>query len=160
MVLPPPEGPTSAVTSPCFAVKDTSLSTVSPYCCRQSPHGQRSMSQPLIGQFLGCRSAPGSPEFRSSGPILVRVAMTAARFCSAPCRGSYSRDDHQQEQKDSVSTSIAARESAAQSPASATVAMPSFSTMRGGYHKDGVGRAPLKWSAFSTARIFSARPSR
>ena len=30
VVLPPPEGPTSAVTSPCFAVKDTSFSTVSP----------------------------------------------------------------------------------------------------------------------------------
>ena len=30
VVLPPPEGPTSAVTSPCFAIKDTSRSTVSP----------------------------------------------------------------------------------------------------------------------------------
>ncbi len=30
VVLPPPEGPTRAVTSPCFAVKDTSFSTVSP----------------------------------------------------------------------------------------------------------------------------------
>ena len=30
VVLPPPEGPTRAVTSPCLAVKDTSFSTVSP----------------------------------------------------------------------------------------------------------------------------------
>ena len=30
VVFPPPEGPTSAVTSPCFAVKVTSLRTVSP----------------------------------------------------------------------------------------------------------------------------------
>ena len=28
--LPPPEGPTSAVTWPCLAVKDTSSSTLSP----------------------------------------------------------------------------------------------------------------------------------
>jgi len=30
VVLPPPEGPTNAVTSPCFAVKETSFNTVSP----------------------------------------------------------------------------------------------------------------------------------
>ena len=29
VVFPPPEGPTSAVTCPCFAVKDTSFKTVS-----------------------------------------------------------------------------------------------------------------------------------
>lgn len=30
VVLPPPDGPMSAVTCPCFAVKDTSFNTTSP----------------------------------------------------------------------------------------------------------------------------------
>ena len=30
VVFPPPDGPTKAVTSPCFAVKETSFNTVSP----------------------------------------------------------------------------------------------------------------------------------
>ena len=33
VVLPPPLGPTKAVISPCFAVNETSFSTVSPVLC-------------------------------------------------------------------------------------------------------------------------------
>ena len=57
---------TSAVTSPCFAVKETSLSTVSPEY-RQSPHGRTRYRSP-DWSAARCRSAGERPESHSSAP--------------------------------------------------------------------------------------------
>ena len=88
-------------------------------------------------------------------PMLVRVLITAARFCSAPCRGSYRRDTTSRNRK-KVRTSSVPRSSRTE-PTSATVAMPSLSTSDAETTKAAMPNS-LRMERRSTARIFPSSP--
>ena len=90
-------------------------------------------------------------------PTLVRMAMTAARFCSAPCMGSYRREATSRNMK-SVRTSMLPFISSTE-PVSATEAMPSFSTMPAEVTNTALVSS-AEMVCFSTARILSDRPVR
>ena len=85
------------------------------------------------------------------------MAMTAARFCSAPCIGSYRREATSRN-RNSVSTSMRPLSSSTE-PVSATEAMPSFRTVPAEVTNTAfVSSAAIV--CFSTARIFRERPPR
>ena len=84
------------------------------------------------------------------------MAMTAARFCKAPCMGSYIRDAAIRN-RNRVSTSMLP--SSSTEPVSATDAMPSLSTMPAEDTNSAVSSSATI-DCFSTARILSERPDR
>ena len=85
------------------------------------------------------------------------MAMTAARFCKAPCMGSYIRDAAIRN-RNRVSTSMPPCTSSTE-PVSATDAMPSLSTMPAEDTNSAVSSSATI-DCFSTARILSERPDR
>ena len=89
--------------------------------------------------------------------MLVRVLMTAARFCSAAWRGSYSREATKRNRK-KVSTSRLPWTSSTD-PTNATVAMPSF-RIRDALTTKAARENSLMVDRRSTARIFSVSPAR
>ena len=85
------------------------------------------------------------------------MAMTAARFCKAPCMGSYIRDAAIRN-RNRVSTSMPPCTSSTE-PVSATDAIPSLSTMPAEDTNSAVSSSATI-DCFSTARILSERPDR
>ena len=88
---------------------------------------------------------------------MVRVLITAARFCKAPCRGSYSRETTSRNRK-KVSTSRPPCTSSRE-PVRATVAMPSLRIREADTTKAARPNS-LMMLRRSTARIFSSSPAR
>ena len=85
------------------------------------------------------------------------MAMTAARFCKAPCMGSYIRDAAIRN-RNRVNTSMLPCTSNTE-PVSATDAMPSLSTMPAEDTNSAVSSSAAM-DCFSTARILPERPDR
>ena len=85
------------------------------------------------------------------------MAITAAKFCSAPCMGSYSREAAIRN-RNSVSTSMLPFISSME-PVSATEAMPSFSTIPAEVTKMAL-HSSAEMVCFSTSRILPVKPMR
>ena len=92
--------------------------------------------------------------------MFVRMAMMAARFCRAPCIGSYRRDATSRNMKQRQHVDAAAVSSSTE-PASATVRDAELQDHAGRGH-DKHRRSPSSADdrlRFSTARIFLSRPA-
>ena len=109
---------------------------------------------PLIGKLVAAL-LDGMIENLIHTAMLVRVLMTAARFWSAPCRGSYKRDTTRRNIKNVSTERLPCMSRTA--PTSATVAIPSFSTNDAETTKAARPNS-LRMERCSTARIFFSRP--
>ena len=114
------------------------------------------MSQPRL---VSCRTPcwMGWSRISFIRAMLVRVLMTAARFCKAPCSGSYSRETTSKNRK-KAGTSSDPR-SSRREPASATVAMPSR-RISDALTTKAASENSLRMERRSTARILPASPRR
>ena len=153
VVFPPPDGPIRAVTSPCFAVKDTSFNTTSPVSY-ENPTLENSMSYPLLSSFSE-PSCTSCESISSNLALCTSDAIIAARFCKDTCIGSYILDTTIRNIKNVMTSSFPLANNAP--PTKATVAIPSLRIICALPTNTAVPSS-VATACFSTALIFSSSP--